>query len=89
MIVSSESEEENDTIPENLKFLYQAYQTADKEKQQTLILSVIPKETYTIKEIMTIFSCTKNRVQQARKWRNTFASQSFNGKKHSNKTEWT
>ena len=30
---------------------------------------------------MTIFSCTRNRIQQARKWRNTFGSLSFNGEK--------
>ena len=30
LLVSSKSEEENDTIPENLKLLYQAYQTAKK-----------------------------------------------------------
>ena len=30
---------------------------------------------------MTGFSCTKNRVEQARKWRNTFGSLSFNGAK--------
>ena len=55
-IFSSESEEENGTVPENLKLLYQAYQTADSEKQRTLILSAIPKETYTIKQIMITFS---------------------------------
>ena len=43
------------TLPENLKFLYQACQTADSEKQQTLVLWAIPKETYASKQIMTIF----------------------------------
>ena len=79
-IFSSESEE-NDTVLENLKFLYQAYQIADSEKQRALILSAIPNKTYTIKQIMTMFSCNKNRVLQARKWRNTFGSLSFNGEK--------
>ena len=51
-IVSCESEE-NDTVLENLKFLYQAYQIADTEKQRALILSAIPNKTYTIKQIMT------------------------------------
>ena len=44
-------------------------------------MSAIPKETYIIKQIITIFSCTKNRVQQAKKWRNTFGSLGFNGEK--------
>ena len=64
-LLSSESEEENDTVPENLKLLYQAYQTAESENQRS--------------KLWSNFLAQKNRAEQVRKWRNTFDYLNFNG----------
>eukprot|EP00111_Clytia_hemisphaerica_P014592 TCONS_00042975-protein len=78
---SSGSETEEGCIPEDLKFLHRAYQEAESEKQKTLILSAIPKEQYSIQNIMNLFSCTKYRVQQARKWAETNGALNFQSEK--------
>ena len=70
----SYTDDTENSIPDDLKFLHKAFIEADSEKQKTLILSAIPKESYSISKIMNIFSCSQNRVQQARKWAESFGA---------------
>ena len=70
----SDSDEEIENIPDDLKLLFDAYVSADNEKQRTLILSAIPVKSYSMAQITNVFGCTKHRVQAARKWRSNFGA---------------
>jgi len=81
LISSSESDEED--VPTDLKFLLQAYDKAESEKQKTLILTAVPKDSYSQADIMSYFSCTKYRVQMARKWQNELGASNYETKRRS------
>ena len=70
----SDTDKEIENIPDDLKLLFDAYISVDKEKQKTLILSAIPVKSYSMTQITNVFGCTKHRVQAARKWRSNFGA---------------
>jgi len=80
LISSSESDEEE--VTSDLKFLLQAYVKAETEKQKTLILSAVPKDNYSQADIMRYFSCSKHRVQMARKWQVEEGALNYKVKRH-------
>ena len=45
-------------------------------------MSAIPKERYSMAQIMKYFPCTKSRIQAARKWQGTFGALNFRPQKH-------
>ena len=66
-------ETEASKIPElplsEITLLRDAYLSADTENQRILILSALPPERYSKKEVMKMFQCNRYMVDQARKWR--------------------
>jgi hypothetical protein len=81
-LISSTESDEEENVPPDLKFLLQAYDKAESEKQKTLIVSAVPKESYSQTDIMRHFSCSKHRVQMARKWQNELGALNYETKRH-------
>ena len=51
----SDTDKEIENIPDDLKLLFDAYISADKEKQKPLILSAIPVKSYSMTQITNVF----------------------------------
>jgi len=81
-VLTSSSESDEEEVPSDLKFLLQAYVRAETEKQKTLILSAVPKDNYSQADIMRYFSCSKHRVQMARKWQIEEGALNYKVKRH-------
>ena len=65
-ILTSSDDSKNDNY--ELKFLLDAYKSADSDKQKIMILSANDPKAYTKEQVMRIFDCLRYKVDAARNW---------------------